>query len=97
MDKLTIITDHKWKQFIYGYELTEKERKEFDWMDEEEIDTSNFFRYRKNVYSVNEFMRIPKGMFPKKWDGYLSDSFFSGILIRLSNDGEEYQAGLYLS
>ena len=95
---IRIITDHKWKDFIYGYELTEKERKEFDWMDPEEFDSSNFIRYRKCVYSLNDFMRIePNSPLPKNWHGYISDSFFSGVLIEISDDGEQYRIGLYLS
>ena len=41
------------------------------------------------VYCVNppEFM--------KGWDGYISDSFFSGVLIKISDDNEEYQIGTY--
>lgn len=27
MSELTITTDHKWKNFLYGYELTAKEKK----------------------------------------------------------------------
>lgn len=41
-EKLTIKTDNKWKNFLYGYELTAKEKKEFDYMSEEEIDCGNF-------------------------------------------------------
>lgn len=99
MSELKIITDHKWKNLLYGYELTDKEKKEFDWIDADEIDSHSFFRYRKNVYSITEFMSIhaTRLTFDKPWNGYYSDSYFSGILIELSDDGEMYRVGLYLS
>jgi hypothetical protein len=31
------------------------------------------------------------------WDGVVSDTYFSGVLIALSNDGEEYIVGTYYS
>ena len=91
---MNITTDNKWKQFIYGYELTPKERKEFDYMTDEEIDSTNFLRYRKWVYSINDFMRSEHF---DGWHGYYSGSFFSGVLIELSNDGESYKIGRYTS
>ena len=93
--KIEIITDHKWKPFLYFYELTEREKEELDWITD---DSMNVFRYRGNVYSIDEFMRFDKhAPFPETWHGYKSDSYFSGILIEISNDGEMYRVGLYLS
>jgi hypothetical protein len=91
---MKIITNHHWRNFLYGYELSEKERRGFDWLDEEGIDTGSFFRYRGNTYSLDEFMR--SSMLPE-WDGFHGDSFFSGIAIKLSEDGEQYKVALVLS
>ena len=46
-------------------------------------------------YHTSDFMRIPHGSDFKGWDGYASDSYFSGVLIKLSRDGEEYMVGTY--
>ena len=55
----------------------------------EQID--GFFKYRGYWYHLDQFMRIPGQMFNgEDWNGYHADSFFSGILIRMSDDGEEY-------
>lgn len=89
-----ITTDNKWKQFIFGIDLTPKERKEFDYMSDEEIDYNYFIRYRKCVYSLSDFMTTKH--FPG-WDGYRGDSFFSGVVIKLSNDCESYKIGTYIS
>lgn len=96
MSELTIKTDYKWKNFLCGYELTEKEKKEFDWMNAEEIDTGSFLRYKKSVYGLNEFMVIPQdNPFKGKWSGYISNSYFSGILIEISKDAEQYRIGRF--
>jgi hypothetical protein len=33
----------------------------------------------------------------KDWDGYQSDSYFSGVVIKISPDGEQYKIGTYFS
>jgi len=73
---------------IYGYELTAKQKKDFDYYSEEEIDDQTFFKYRGNVYDFGEFTSTHNTMWGncpdwmKDFDGYTNDSFFSGILIR---------------
>ena len=94
---LTIKTNRHWHNYLYGYELTEEEAKEFDYIGEDDFPSHDFARYQGVIYDVQEFMssgRIPEF---KDWDGYLSDSFFSGVLIKLSDDGEQYQIGMYYS
>lgn len=95
--ELTIVTNRQWRTFMYGYELPAKWRKEYDYLSDEEYDTMSFCSYRGWLYSVDSFMRIPSGMFPKPWNGYLSDTFFSGVVIEISDDGEMYRIGRYYS
>ena len=91
-------TDHKWKQFKYGYEVPEKiMADQFDYLDEDSS-TDGFFQYRGYWYHTSDFMRVDKNSpFPGAWHGYHSDSFFSGVLIELSSDGESYRVGAYTS
>ena len=105
MSKLTIRTNNHWNNFLYGNELTKVEKQEFDYIDPSEIDSHDFFRYRGHVYDPNEFMRCPDNSDACNshsnnlgdWQGYQSDSFFSGIVIRYSEDYEQYQVGTYYS
>lgn len=99
---MQIITNHHWHNFLYGYELTEKERADFDYV--EDIDSHSFFRYRGAVYDPDGFMRTPQNEPARQelnklsaWDGYQSDSYFSGVVLKYSQDCEQYQVGLYLS
>jgi hypothetical protein len=99
---VTIKSDKKWRNLLYGYELPKKQRKEFDYLTDEEFDTRNFAKYRGNYYDVGEFQRVPSiksedGPAFVKWDGYMSDSYFSGVLIKLSSDGEQYKIGMFYS
>lgn len=104
----TIITDNKWKNFKYGYEVPEKAKKEYDYLREEDK-ADGWICYRKVWYHVSDFLRI-QGDHPfgsedeegeslpcAKWDGYFPDSFFSGVFIRLSEDGEQYKIATYVS
>jgi len=92
MDKPEIIGNGVPREVIYGFQLSEKEKADFDWMDD--IDDQRFFRFKGQVYAFSEIMAVhntvhnpnpPEWM--KEFDGYSSDSFFSGILIKFgSND-----------
>jgi len=95
---MKIYTDHKWKQFKYRTEVPDKVSKDyFDHLTEED-NFDGYISYRKRWYHVSDFMVISNNApFPNKWSGYASDSFFSGILIRLSDDGETYQIATYIS
>lgn len=99
MDSLKIITNNHYRHLICGYDLTESEKSEFDYIKPEDIECHEFFRYRGQLYDPSEFMRVseqaPELM--KQWDGYSSDSFFSGIVIKYSEDYESVKIGLYLS
>lgn len=92
-----IRTDKKWKQFKYGTEVPKKVlREQFDWMDDPE-GNDLFFKYRNRWYNVEEFSTVSGMSALAGWDGYLSDSHFSGIVIQLSPDMDEYRVGMYLS
>lgn len=66
---------------------------EFDWTDPD--DSGSFFQYRGFWYSLEDFSRAPESL--AGWDGYHGDSFFSGVVIRLTDDGESVVCGTYLS
>lgn len=55
-----------------------------DWSDEEE----SAFEYKGETYFLSEFMRIDRNApeWMQDYDGYSSDSFFSGILIKYADD-----------
>ena len=72
-----------------------------EWSDGE---VEQYFRYRNNRYYLSEIMAVHNPIhnpnpsdWMKEFDGYANDSFFSGILIKLSDDGEAVKAYTYIS
>ena len=93
---LQIITNNHERQFRYRYEVpTEVLESQFDYQNEDET-TGGFFEYKGCWYHLDQFMRIPGGPGFEGWDSASADSFFSGVLISLSDDGETYRVGTYI-
>ncbi len=107
--QMTIKTNNQPREIIDAYQLTSEEQKEFDYLDWKAIekgeDSASFFRFKGELYDLGEFMAIrnkrgwnlehPDSWF--KWDGYRSDSFFSGLVVKYTEDNEGVVVGLYLS
>lgn len=95
---LTVKTNNVPRNLIYGYELSEKERKEFDYIAQDDIGTHEFFRYKGEVYDPSDFMRASDMTGLGGWDGYASDSYFSGIVIKYADEHfETVVVGFYCS
>jgi hypothetical protein len=101
MSEVTIITNNVPRFIIEPYELTANERKDFDYLDWQALETgddsASFFRYRGEVYDLGEFMRVEYMDALAAWHGYQSDSFFSGIVVRYCDDHESIVVGRYYS
>ncbi len=68
--------------------------------DEDERYSPRFVCYRGVWHDLNEFMPVPRGWTPpdwSTWSGYQSDSYFSGILIRCSEDCERVQLATFIN
>ena len=95
MGDLKIITNNHARPLLYFFQLPEKwqefARKEYDW-DKELEDNSQFFIYKNWLHHLSNFERIGiSDNHPfKNWDGYMGDSYFSGVLIRYTRDEHGY-------
>lgn len=88
-----IATNNKWRDFMGRDAVPEKTlASEFDWLDSAAMD--GFFKYHHRWYHLEEFTAFLEGQ-KNGWDGYLSDSAFSGVVIALSKDGEKFKCGTY--
>lgn len=92
-EKLEIITNNIPRPLLNIYDVTEKEQEfikvEFDYIDN--FDEFTFFKYQNKFYDLGEFAYIDSNFSDSKlksWDGYSSDSYFSGIVIKTV--GSEY-------
>lgn len=99
MSNLTIRTNNKPRPIIDAYELTEKKRLEFDYLDWQSIDlgedSASFFRYKGQIYDLGEFMRVEADSPLSSWDGYASDSYFSGLVAKFTEDRDHVIVGQY--
>lgn len=82
---MEVISNYHARPTFYGWELTEKERKEFDYYNDEEIKTAEFFRFKGEIYDLAQFMYDRQNHF-HGWDGYMNDSFYSGVLVKYPDD-----------
>ncbi len=99
---LNITTNNAPRDLLCLWDFTETEqrriRSDFDWMDSGDLEGScGFFRYRSSVYHLSDFLRVDGAAELQGWDGYSSDSYFSGVLIRLQDDGDSVVVGRYCS
>ncbi len=91
-DNLTVITNRQPRNVLCWYELTAKEQAEFDYITDE---CGSFVRYRGATYDLGDMLRAPNSL--PYWHAIHSDSYFSGVLFRLSRDGETVICGRYYS
>lgn len=93
-----IRTNNVPRPVIYGYELTDKERAEFDYIDwlgdDSEGATRQFFRYKGALYDLGDCMRVePMNSLCTGWHGYYGESYFSAVVVRYVDDWERVIVG----
>jgi len=66
-----------------------KLREQFDYLSDEEFDVTEFFQYAGDWYCMADFLRLDDNSTfdNNKWDGYVSHTYFSGILVKYFHDG----------
>ena len=87
-----------------GHEI-EIEYKQPDWNEEEEDrEEEACFQYKGNTYFLSEIMSFHNTVHcpdpPKEFegfDGYLGETYFSGIVVKISSCGDSVRAYRYYS
>ena len=80
---MKIITNNQPRPLLDWWDLTDKEKAEFEWLETgEEQCTAVFFRYRGQVYCLDEFTRTNSDELLSDWDGLYATSAFSGVLVK---------------
>lgn len=92
---MKIITNNHYRHILYFCELEPSEQEELK-NSYDTIEESTFFRYRGQVYDLNDFMRSADDRF-EDWQGYHGDSYFSAVLIKFDESCEAVKVGLALS
>jgi hypothetical protein len=93
---MKITTNNVPRPVLDSAELSQAEREQFDYLDWQALDagteSASFFRYRGELYDLANFTRLEN---TPGWEGGFADTFFSGILVRLTNDGDSVIVGTY--
>ena len=91
-----IISNYHNRKFLCVYDIPHKIREDqFDYMDDECFKHSQFIKYNGDYYSLGEFAVIYNKCPFEGWNGYASETTFSGVLIKVSDDGESYKIASY--
>ena len=104
---MEIKPDHKYRPLKALYELPEKVAKDFDYVDEEDVGL-RFVKYKGGWYDTHDTQRITtepylmgwempvsKDHILADWDAILSDTFFSAMVFKFSEDWESVIVGVY--
>jgi hypothetical protein len=93
-----ITTNRVPREVIDGWQLSAEQRAMFEYIDwpavERGEDSASFVRFKGEWYDLGDFMRTSDMGVSSDfsgWDGYVSDSFFSGVLVRYVHDNPDYE------
>lgn len=93
---MKVIANNIPRTIISGYELSEAQREDFNYLTDEGVDQGRYFMYKGNVYTLSDFMLLSVGREDlKEWDAYMGDSYFSGLVLKLSDCGELVTVGRF--
>lgn len=79
---MAIITNYQPRPTFSWWDLSDKEKAKLDWLETEEEQCSVvFFRYRRQVYCLDEFV-TPNSPHHLDWDGVAPETFYSGVIVK---------------
>lgn len=94
MNNLTIKTNNQYREILMGYDVPEQYRDDFDYMDN--IDENMFFKYKGQYYALDQFMVGTSDREELEgFHGIHNATYFSGVLIKLSDCGDMVQVASY--
>ena len=85
-----ITTNNHVRELVSFNELPKAVQSDFDYVDEEDRFSPRFVRYREDWYDTSDVMIAPDSIKALGWDGFNSDSHWSGMVYRyFDRDGYE--------
>ena len=92
---MIIKTNNKPREIVSFFEIKMTHQKEMLELFGERAEELEFFTYKNEVYCLDDFCVLDKkGQFGKQWDASYNETFFSAVLIRLTNCGESVIVGM---
>lgn len=88
---MKIVTNNQHRPILFWWDLTERERQKFDYLDSATATSQEFVRYKGKLYDLGEFTstNVPG------WHGVQTHNYFSGVLIRYGKHYETVQIARY--
>ena len=97
---MKITTNYKPRELYYIGDFSEKDqeiiKRDYDYMDSDDLESAIFFKYKKSIYSLDDFMSLHNKVYCpnppddfKGWDGYHSFGFIGGLLLKFVADSFE--------
>jgi hypothetical protein len=90
---ITIVTNHRWRRFLCGGAVpTSVMNDQFPHLDDC-MREGGFIHYRDWWYHLSDFEVVDRAqqLHEDGWQGYLTDTAFSGIALRINDAGDEFQ------
>lgn len=78
---------------VHWLDLPRKWQKEFDYLEEDEKTSQRFFMYRGWYYDAFDFLKTEI----RGFDGITNYTYFSGLLIKIVEDGDKVEVSSYAS
>jgi len=97
---VVIITDHKWHNFMVRDDVPSGVlENQFSHLKGDKLCEEGFFKYHEWWYHLSDFSIINKDgpLSRNSWHGYLADSFYSGVLVQVHADHQQYKVGRYMA
>lgn len=93
----TVTWSNTWQEIKYSHEVPKKVLDDYDWLEEDEK-SYGWIKCQNTWYHLSDFLSVDKNNpFTGEWDGYHSDSYFSGNLLKFSDCGDAVIVGSYYS
>ena len=94
---MKITTNNQPRELLSFFEFSRREqtqiRREFDWLTDIE-ESTDFFKYKGEIYHLSDFMKSES---IDGWAGCKADSYFSGLVVKISEDCESVIVGRFVS
>lgn len=93
----TIKCNNHPRLIIDAYQLTDKEKEKFDYIEFNDECSDTFIRYKGELIHLNDVMACEQGGLLSElgWHGYVGYSYFNGVVIKHCDDSDYVIVGYY--
>ena len=93
---MQIKTNNQPRDIVFGFELPDAILSEFDYLEGEELLFAQFVKYKGQWYHLGDVESphdLPESSPLKQWDGYVSETFFSAVVFKFTDDSRRVICG----